>query len=161
MWLLHARLKGNLWLPGLGLVLWRSAFLSRKFALVSGCYKSCINYLLRWPVLSKIPAGRYGEHGEERGRLSRLSCFIPYFFWRRMLSLSVFWFLWYAPINHIIARCGLTCNSIWILQISRHCDDSLFCWTVRRNIGNPKAAHFNKNFLYIGINDTYLAEIDK
>lgn len=28
-------------------------------------------------------------------------------------------------------------------------------------MGNPKAAHFNKNFLYLGINDTYLAEIGK
>ena len=37
---------------------------------MSGRDKSCINYLLQWPALSVIPAGRYGEYGEKKRNLS-------------------------------------------------------------------------------------------
>ena len=122
MWLFHARLKGDFWLLGPGLVLWRSAFLSREFALVSGYDKSCINYLLQWPALSMIPAGRYGEYGEKKRNLSlhfscqqnMLSCFTPCFFLEmNVVFINILFFLcvWYAPTHCMIARQGLTYNN--------------------------------------------------
>lgn len=123
MWLFHARLKGDLWSLGPGLVLWRSVFLSREFALVSGRDKSCINYLLQWPALSVIPAGRYGEYREKKRHLSLSPFFLSakhvamfylmLFFWDEccLHKHFVLFRVWYAPTHCMIARHGLTCNN--------------------------------------------------
>lgn len=126
MWLFHARLKGDFWSLGPGLVLWRSAFLSREFALVSGLDKSCMNYLLQWPALSMIPAGRYGEYGEKKRNLS-LSIFLvsktcchvlrhAFFLEMNVVFINILFFClvlfwWYAPTYCMVARHGLTYNN--------------------------------------------------
>lgn len=134
------KIEGNFWLLSLGMVLWWSAFLNREFTLVSGCYRSCINYLLQWPAFSKmLLADMVSFECGRRGSFSiflvnKICCHVLYhtFFLLWILSSHAFCFLRYTPIHHMIARHILTCNrTLNLSDIKTLWQDSLFCWNVK------------------------------